>query len=457
MRSSTEHAGRVTSTLLILLLVVAVPATAGGDEPLDRQEAERICDRATPPHHPASLGEGRCQIDEMVGLFRALGLAESGWSARHDCADWLLMDCADWLREALETETVEQWLDETCEESTVCSEKGLCVADMQFIRREADEVDDEQLAELFRQPYGQPAGEEDCRATDESCGDAEVCTLDGRCTHRDGECVAADPDDCRGSEICDELGQCDAVDGRCRATEQRPCESTDACRIHGRCQMDAEGRCRLTAKDCRESRGCSQKGRCSAPETDGEWDRHARCFAATHQDCADSDLCDREGRCHLDSEGECTALFDDDCRRSSACRDDDRCAVLDGECVAESKAERRCEQSTSCTEYGLDCTPVDGTCANPPDFDCTATAGCSDEGRCHGWELRRCTADGQRCGRDYLRCVPGHRHDCLEATACTDHDRCELSTEPDETRDRFSRCQPYECEPELPVCAHQPG
>jgi hypothetical protein len=76
------------------------------------------------------------------------------------------------------------------------------------------------------------------------CREATVCITEGRCTLRNGACVAAFEQDCRRSEACVRAGACSpAPGGTCAALVHSDCELSSACREQGFCSAE-DGRCK---------------------------------------------------------------------------------------------------------------------------------------------------------------------------------------------------------------------
>ena len=49
----------------------------------------------------------------------------------------------------------------------------------------------------------------------EKCAGTELCDGDGRCTAKEGVCIAASDEECKRALICTGSGACTAKDGKC--------------------------------------------------------------------------------------------------------------------------------------------------------------------------------------------------------------------------------------------------
>lgn len=79
-------------------------------------------------------------------------------------------------------------------------------------------------------------------ASDDDCKGADAC-LGGRCTARDGLCIAADDEDCQGSVACSGYGRCvHDGDEACVAEAEADCRASTRCQRLGECRL-ADGEC----------------------------------------------------------------------------------------------------------------------------------------------------------------------------------------------------------------------
>ena len=69
----------------------------------------------------------------------------------------------------------------------------------------------------------------------EKCEGTADCSSDGRCTVKDGACVAASNEDCKKGYICNGKGACTAKDGKCTVGGDADCQQSDACKSQGYC------------------------------------------------------------------------------------------------------------------------------------------------------------------------------------------------------------------------------
>jgi hypothetical protein len=75
------------------------------------------------------------------------------------------------------------------------------------------------------------------------CLQSHGCKHEGKCSGRDGKCVAASDADCEMHEgVCARSGRCAARKGACVAATDQDCVSSYACRQHGECTAK-EGEC----------------------------------------------------------------------------------------------------------------------------------------------------------------------------------------------------------------------
>ena len=63
----------------------------------------------------------------------------------------------------------------------------------------------------------------------EKCGGLEQCADFGKCTAKDGSCVAASDGECKKSYDCKQRGPCSAKDGVCVVGSDADCEQSVAC------------------------------------------------------------------------------------------------------------------------------------------------------------------------------------------------------------------------------------
>lgn len=63
----------------------------------------------------------------------------------------------------------------------------------------------------------------------EKCDGLASCTINGRCTAKDGACVATSDEDCGKSADCKERGPCTVKDGTCVVGSDADCKQSEAC------------------------------------------------------------------------------------------------------------------------------------------------------------------------------------------------------------------------------------
>lgn len=287
--------------------------------------------------------------------------------------------------------------------------------------------------------------------TDAICTARPDCARAGRCSAKDGRCVALDWTDCSvaaicqgglcvvgegvcvsvatcaESHVCREFGLCGSVGAGCIATSARDCATSNACQAKGACSQVGEA-CEVSnANDCRRAQVCTLDGACTA--LDGE------CRVAVDADCRRSEACRESGRCTA-QEGKCVAVGSD-CARATTCKKDRKCLAADGVCVA------TCAESAGCVKRGF-CTlvPARGdqlaACVAGSDGDCERAEACLVSGACSVGNNGRCRAgDDIECRRSRMcseygrctaksgRCRPGSEAECRTSTvACQQNGRC---------------------------------
>ncbi|MFT7583316.1 MAG: hypothetical protein ACI9MR_005003 [Myxococcota bacterium] len=161
-----------------------------------------------------------------------------------------------------------------------------------------------------------------CVVTRDSCSDSQVCMVEGRCTARDGVCVATSDSDCVGAEACRTNGRCQlGSKGVCIAGSVAACQRSLACTGRGDCGVRS-GSCVA----CARSSTCNGPKRLCAFQDD-------RCIR-----CEDSAGCRREGLCTF-AGGQCRATSKQQCEVSTVCRTERRCKPSTrGRCIRDSGA-----------------------------------------------------------------------------------------------------------------------
>ncbi|MBW2524977.1 MAG: hypothetical protein JRI23_12405 [Deltaproteobacteria bacterium] len=82
----------------------------------------------------------------------------------------------------------------------------------------------------------------------EKCADLELCTGFGKCTARDGACVAASDSECKQSYDCKQRGPCSAKDGVCVVGGDADCQQSAACAKEKQCVARGNN-CVMSAED----------------------------------------------------------------------------------------------------------------------------------------------------------------------------------------------------------------
>ena len=70
----------------------------------------------------------------------------------------------------------------------------------------------------------------------EVCTADVACTDDGRCSARDGHCVAGSDADCKQGYVCTGKGGCTAKEGKCVVGGDADCKQSEACAKQGYCK-----------------------------------------------------------------------------------------------------------------------------------------------------------------------------------------------------------------------------
>lgn len=129
-------------------------------------------------------------------------------------------------------------------------------------------------------------------------------------------------DDCHESAACRDAGRCTLSDNACVAGKAADCIASTGCTTNGHCSL-ADGVCKATSDDdCAASARCKRAGHCHFNGT--------YCHASTASDCAA--LCAESGLCQPKDDN-CTAVRDEDCAASVACKSGGRCVAKGGVCV----------------------------------------------------------------------------------------------------------------------------
>ena len=196
------------------------------------------------------------------------------------------------------------------------------------------------------------------------------CRDDGKCTARNGQCLATSQDDCLRSRDCKGKGACTLVatnppgcaviigsEADCRKTW-----GTDAyslCANFGQCSWHGQDCVADTDAECQNSKTCKDNGLCQASG--------GRCVAHADDRCAATEDCLHDGRCDLLADGTCGERFesDADCRRdrghwASYCLSFGKCSFSHGSCIATSDAD--CAKSAVC-QAKKECVARDGACS----------------------------------------------------------------------------------------------
>lgn len=281
--------------------------------------------------------------------------------------------------------------DEDCGRSEICQECGLCRAAGRrcVARSEAD-----CRASHHCWNFGQCALVEGrCVATsDVDCAACWECKIWGHCVAEGGVCVT-DSEGCRRSRQCTTDGRCTSRDGECLAGADEDCKASQICHEDDRCTASVEGDCIRRPRGAVHADGGSDGGGAAGPSTEQLSSEPMNCLILH---------CPFDGRC-TERPGQCVAASDRDCRQGRICREGGKCRANDGQCVAGLPSSSDCRASTECAALGR-CQAEGPCCVVGSGEDCRRSAMCREGGRCQarhpGTELGRCVEpEGPDAGR----------------------------------------------------------
>ena len=294
------------------------------------------------------------------------------------------------------------------------------------------------------------------------CSNEPECTLEGRCTWRDGGCVVAKDADCqmhahcmepdlctavagkcvasaaacKASEGCRKFGTCSSVGGVCRAAGNDDCRQSWDCKRGGFCTAKS-GTCRVdSAEDCERSSRCAEMNMCVTEVVEGTG--HKLCTDVNAPPCAESAPCRVHGHCG--GKKTCKARNTADCEQSENCKNHGQCVFVTfpnerrGECVETCADFSGCQLLGLCTKKGNECqagddadcqksgvcemghcSAKDGECVAAKEEDCRGKV-CSDYGRC--------TVGNEDNKRHKGHCVAANAKQCLASTSCAQRGEC---------------------------------
>ena len=84
-----------------------------------------------------------------------------------------------------------------------------------------------------------------------------------RCMGSDKGCVAGSDDDCKQAKLCASAGKCTMKEGRCLATGE---DCKTLCAEQGRCTIEDDRCVAANNKDCKNSLVCKSQGKCIAKQ-----------------------------------------------------------------------------------------------------------------------------------------------------------------------------------------------
>lgn len=103
----------------------------------------------------------------------------------------------------------------------------------------------------------------------EKCEGQPICTINGRCTAKDGACIAASDGECQKSADCKERGPCTAKDGVCVVGGDGDCKQSEACAAEKFCVAKGNN-CIMSEADRKEAaKIAAAKAAAAAKEMEG--------------------------------------------------------------------------------------------------------------------------------------------------------------------------------------------
>jgi hypothetical protein len=192
------------------------------------------------------------------------------------------------------------------------------------------------------------------------CAQSKECAKYGQCTAKDGKCIAASDADCKS--VCESKGRCtiNPKTVACVAGSDAHCKGSKGCALDGKCTLSTGYKAGLCIakkdEDCKPSDACTKFGNCVAGNagpvpglaassqgggviwrlTRGEL--HGECIARSDEDCRRSTRCKEFGACKAGTYqhgskqykwGYCHASSDEDCKGSVVCEKFGRCSLND--------------------------------------------------------------------------------------------------------------------------------
>lgn len=253
-----------------------------------------------------------------------------------------------------------------------------------------------------------------CRASKQTCPRSTECAKWGQCSgpqHDQLNCYVGSDADCAQSQRCQQQNSCVAGLGRCLTACSRkdalkgvelPLREISYLRIGVACMPYAG------EKDCAKTKACALYGLCS--------NQSGFCVADSDAACRRAQTCSEWGGCIALETGECGAAMDVDCRQSRACKEDGRCQVERGECVRAADA-KKVPRTVPAVRV-----KVDGEYFYPPDFDCTTSKECLEDGACERYIDQNCDQEGH-CSDKFAVCVHSDTY-CRAQPACAEQGKC---------------------------------
>lgn len=104
----------------------------------------------------------------------------------------------------------------------------------------------------------------------EKCEELKLCKIEGRCTAKEGRCIAASDQDCAQSGNCKGLGPCTAKDGVCVVGSDADCKQSTACAEQKFCVQKGNNCVRSEADKKALAKEAAKKAAAAKKKLEGE-------------------------------------------------------------------------------------------------------------------------------------------------------------------------------------------
>jgi len=268
-----------------------------------------------------------------------------------------------------------------------------------------------------------------------TCTPLDQCHVAGTCNPSTGQCsnpITTNGTSCSDGNACTQTDSCQ--NGTCTGSNPVTCTPLDQCHVAGTCSP-VTGTCSnptaTNGTSCNDGNACTQTDTCQA----------GTCTGSNPVTCTPLDQCHSAGTCSP-ATGVCSnpnASNGTACNDGNACTQTDTCQA--GTCTGANPVT--CAPLDQCHVAGT-CSPVTGTCSNPPANNgtacndgnaCTQTDSCQ-AGICLGTNPVVCTASDQCHAAGVCDLVSGvctnpfapNGTTCNDGNACTSTDVCTAGT-----------------------------